>query len=78
MPVKRTFAARSEKGLLTPKQPRRRVDRSRAANAVRVGNTDRQSLINNTVALAKASKVFDVPVVLRLVKRKASAATRPS
>src|SRR2546425_13040002 len=33
-----------------------------------VSNFDRQSIINNTVALAKASRVFDVPLVLSTVK----------
>jgi nicotinamidase-related amidase len=31
-------------------------------------NFDRQTIINNTVALAKASRVFDVPVVLTTVE----------
>jgi nicotinamidase-related amidase len=34
-------------------------------------NFDRQSIINNTVALAKAARVFDVPVVLTTVETKA-------
>src|SRR5437899_8146916 len=33
----------------------------------RTSNFDRQTIINNTVALAKASRVFDVPVVLTTV-----------
>jgi nicotinamidase-related amidase len=35
-----------------------------------VSNFDRQSIINNNVALAKAAKVFDVPVVLSAVETK--------
>jgi len=35
-----------------------------------VSNFDRQSIINNTVALAKATQVFDVPVVLTTVETK--------
>src|SRR2546423_15117628 len=31
-------------------------------------NFDRQSIINNTVALGKAARVFDVPVVLTTVE----------
>src|SRR5436189_5376899 len=33
-------------------------------------NFDRQSIINNTVALGKAARVFDVPVVLTTVETK--------
>jgi len=35
-----------------------------------VANFDRQSIINNNVALAKAAKVFNVPVVLTTVETK--------
>ncbi|MGA8831830.1 MAG: hydrolase, partial [Desulfomonilaceae bacterium] len=35
-----------------------------------VSNFDRQTIINNTVALSKAAKVFDVPVVLTTVETK--------
>jgi len=35
-----------------------------------VAGFDRQSIINNTVALAKATRVFDVPVVLTTVETK--------
>jgi nicotinamidase-related amidase len=35
-----------------------------------VSNFDRQSIINNNVALAKAAKVFDMPVVLSTVETK--------
>ena len=35
-----------------------------------VSNFDRQSIINNTVALSKAALVFEVPVVLSTAERK--------
>lgn len=35
-----------------------------------VANIDRQTLVNNTVALAKAAKVFNVPVILTTVETK--------
>src|SRR6266540_3107138 len=35
-----------------------------------VSNFDRQTIINNNVALAKAARVFDVPVVLSTVETK--------
>ena len=35
-----------------------------------VTNIDRQTLINNTVGLAKAAKVFNVPVILTTVETK--------
>jgi len=33
-------------------------------------NFDRQSIINSTVALAKATRIFDVPVVWTTVETK--------
>jgi len=33
-------------------------------------NFDRQSIINSTVALAKTTRIFDVPVVLTTVETK--------
>lgn len=38
-----------------------------------VANIDRQTLKNNTVALAKAGKIFNVPVIYTSVETKASA-----
>ena len=35
-----------------------------------VANFDRQTIINNNLALSKAAKVFDVPVVLSTVETK--------
>src|ERR1700741_4412028 len=60
----------SEKGVLTP-------DNCVVAIAPQpqmlfgTSNFDRQAIINNTVALAKATRVFDVPVVLTTVETKA-------
>src|SRR6202041_3911442 len=60
----------SEKGLLTPdncvvafidRQPQMLFGTS---------NFDRQSIINNTVALAKATRILEVPVVLTTVETK--------
>lgn len=36
-----------------------------------VANIDRQTLVNNTVALAKAAKIFNVPVILTTVETNA-------
>ena len=36
-----------------------------------VANFDRQTIINNNLALTKAARVFDVPVVLSTVETKA-------
>jgi len=35
---------------------------------------DRQSIINNTVAFAKATRVFDLPVVLTTVEKRTASA----
>jgi nicotinamidase-related amidase len=35
-----------------------------AGLAFGVGSTDRQVLLNNTVALARTARVFDVPVIV--------------
>src|ERR1700746_2792975 len=35
-----------------------------------VANFDRQAIINNNVALSKAARVFDMPVVIRTVETK--------
>jgi nicotinamidase-related amidase len=37
-----------------------------------VANIDRQTLLNNVVGLAKAAKVFNVPVILTTVETKVS------
>src|SRR6266498_1955775 len=61
----------SEKGLLTPNNCVVALIDHQPQMMFGVSNFDRQSIINNTVALAKAARVFDVPVVLTTVETKA-------
>src|ERR1700722_10362093 len=61
---------RSEKGLLTPDNCAITFIDLQPQMLFGVANFDRQSIINNNVALAKAAKVFDVPVVLSTVETK--------
>ena len=61
---------RSEKGLLTPDNCVITLIDHQPQMMFGVAGVDRQSIINNTVALAKASRVFDVPVVLTTVETK--------
>lgn len=61
---------RSEKGLLTPDNCVVALIDHQPQMLFGVSNFDRQSIINNTVALAKASRVFDLPVVLSTVETK--------
>jgi nicotinamidase-related amidase len=63
-------AKRSEKGLLTPDNCVVAMIDLQPQMLFGVSNFDRQSIINNNVALAKAAKVFDVPVVLSTVETK--------
>ena len=60
----------SEKGLLTPDNCVVALIDHQGQMIFGTSNFDRQGIINNTVALAKASRVFDVPVVLRKVEKK--------
>src|SRR5262249_42727113 len=62
---------RSEKGLLTPDNCVVALIDHQPQMLFGVGNFDRQGIINNTVALSKATRVFDVPVVLSTVETKA-------
>src|SRR5258705_847424 len=62
---------RSEKGLLTPDNCAVAFIDHQPQMLFGTSNFDRQSIINNTVALAKATRVFDVPVVLTTVETKA-------
>jgi len=55
---------RSEKGLLTPDNCVVAFIDHQPQMLFGTSNFDRQSIINSTVALAKATRVFDVPVVL--------------
>jgi nicotinamidase-related amidase len=63
-------AKRSEKGLLTPDNCVVALIDLQPQMIFGVSNFDRQSIINNNVALSKAARVFDVPVVLSTVETK--------
>ena len=61
-------AKRSEKGLLTQDNCVVTLIDHQPQMLFGVSNFDRQSIINNTVAFAKATRVFDVPLVLSTVE----------
>ena len=61
----------SEKGLLTPDNCVVTLIDHQPQMLFGVANFDRQAIINNVVALSKATRVFDVPVVLSTVETKA-------
>ena len=61
---------RSEKGLLTPDNCVVAFIDHQPQMLFGVSNFDRQSIINSTVALAKGTRIFDVPVVLTTVETK--------
>ena len=63
-------AKRSEKGLLTPDNCVVAIIDLQPQMLFGVANFDRQMIINNNVALLKAAKVFDIPVVLSTVETK--------
>jgi len=63
-------AKRSEKGLLTPDNCVVAMIDLQPQMLFGVSNFDRQSVINNNIALAKAVKVFAVPLVLSTVETK--------
>ena len=63
-------ARRSEKGLLTPDNCVLTLIDLQPQMLFGASNFDRQSIINNNVALAKAARVFGVPVVLSTVETK--------
>ena len=63
-------AKRSEKGLLTPDNCVVAVIDLQPQMLFGVANFDRQMVINNNVALLKAAKVFEIPVVLSTVETK--------
>jgi len=65
-----SLAKRSEKGLLTPDNCVVAVIDLQPQMLFGVANFDRQTIINNNVALLKAAKVFSVPVVLSTVETK--------
>jgi nicotinamidase-related amidase len=60
----------SEKGLLTPDNCVVALIDHQGQMLFGTGNFDRQGIINNTVAFGKATRVFDVPVVLSTVETK--------
>ncbi len=64
------LAKRSEKGLLTPDNCVVTLIDLQPQMLFGVSNFDRQSIINLNVALAKAARVFGVPVVLSTVETK--------
>jgi nicotinamidase-related amidase len=61
---------RSEKGLLTPDNCVVAFIDHQPQMLFGSSNFDRQSIINSAVALAKATRIFDVPVVLTTVETK--------
>ena len=63
-------AKRSEKGLLTPDNCVVAFIDHQPQMLFGVSNFDRQTIINNTVALAKTTRVFHLPVVLSSVESK--------
>jgi nicotinamidase-related amidase len=63
-------AKRSEKGLLTPDNCVVALIDHQPQMLFGVSNFDRQGIINSVVALAKAARVFDLPVVLSTVETK--------
>jgi nicotinamidase-related amidase len=65
-----TRTKRSEKGLLTPDNAVVAIIDLQPQMLFGVTNFDRQSIINNNLVLAKAAKVFGVPVVLSTVETK--------
>ncbi len=70
MPRNNGFAKRSEKGLLTPDNCVVAFIDHQPQMLFGTSNFDRQSIINSTVALAKATRIFDLPVVLSTVETK--------
>ena len=62
--------ALSEKGLLTPTNCVVALIDLQPQMLFGVTNFDRQTVINNNVALAKIARVFDVPLVLTSVETK--------
>lgn len=60
----------SEKGLLTPDNCVVTLIDLQPQMLFGVANFDRQTIINNNLLLAKAARVFDVPVVLSTVETK--------
>jgi nicotinamidase-related amidase len=70
MPQQSGGAKRSEKGLLTPDNCVVTLIDLQPQMLFGVANFDRQTIINNNVALSKATRVFNVPVILSTVETK--------
>src|ERR1035438_9629977 len=70
MSQKNTRTKLSEKGLLTPDNCVVAIIDLQPQMLFGVSNFDRQTIINNNVALSKAAQVFGVPVVLSTVETK--------
>src|SRR6202050_3900297 len=64
------LSKRSEKGLLTPDNCVVAFIDHQPQMLFGTSNFDRQSIINSTVALAEATRIFDVPVILTTVETK--------
>lgn len=71
MPQKSSLAKRSEKGLLTPDNCVVAMIDLQPQMLFGVSNFDRQTVINNNILLAKAAKIFGIPLVLSTVESKA-------
>lgn len=65
-----THPALSEKGLLTPHNCVFTLIDMQPQMLFGVASADRQTIINNTLLLAKTARVFDVPMVLSTVETK--------
>src|ERR1700739_3582370 len=65
-----TLTKRSDKGLLTPDNAGVAIIDLQPQMLFGVANFDRQSIINNNLVLAKAARVFALPVVLSTVETK--------
>ncbi len=71
MNSKSRLTKRSEKGLLTPDNCAVTFIDLQPQMLFGVSNFDRQAVINNNLILAKAARIFGVPVVLTTVESKA-------
>lgn len=71
MSQNRNLSPRSEKGLLTPGNCAVAFIDHQPQMLFGTSNFDRQSIINSTVALAKATRIFGVPAILTTVETKA-------
>jgi nicotinamidase-related amidase len=65
-----SLAKRSEKGLLTPNNSVMVFIDHQPQMLFGTSNFDRQGIINHVVALAKATRLFEIPVVLTTVETK--------